>query len=135
VDAVNGAFMLVRRNAITDVGLLDEAYWMYAEDLDWCYRFHQRGWKVWYEGTATIAHATGALSKVGNYRSLRANYAFHRAMGFFYQKHRLGRRPLVDAGIYAAIPAKFALSAVRSSIIRGAIKIATVWRVQSRGEV
>ena len=46
VDAVNGAFMLVRREALEQVGLLDEGYWLYMEDLDWCRRFWDRGWKV-----------------------------------------------------------------------------------------
>ena len=121
VDAVNGAFMLVRRAAIKDVGLLDEGYWMYAEDLDWCYRFQQYGWTVWYEGSATTVHVKGGLSKVRQHRPLRANYAFHRAMGRFYRKHRSGQRPLLDAAVYAAIVAKFVLSAVRSSIVRRAI--------------
>ena len=40
LDAVNGAFMLVRREALLDVGPLDEGYWLYMEDLDWCRRFH-----------------------------------------------------------------------------------------------
>ena len=53
VDAVNGAFMLVRRSAIEDVGPLDEGYWLYMEDLDWCRRFKDHGWKVWYEGSVT----------------------------------------------------------------------------------
>ena len=48
MDAINGAFMLLRRSAVDNVGLLDEQYWMYGEDLDWCYRFWARGWKVLY---------------------------------------------------------------------------------------
>lgn len=122
VDAVNGAFMLVRRAAIKDVGLLDEAYWMYAEDLDWCYRFQQQGWTVWYEGSATIVHVKGALSKVNRQRPLHANYAFHRAMGRFYRKHVAGDHPLLDASVYAAIGAKFLVSAVRSAIVRRAAR-------------
>jgi GT2 family glycosyltransferase len=41
VDAVNGAYMLVRKDAMDEVGLLDEGYWLYMDDLDWCYRFKQ----------------------------------------------------------------------------------------------
>ena len=48
VDAVNGAFMLCRAEAVRDVGLLDEGYWLYMEDLDWCRRFWGAGWKVFY---------------------------------------------------------------------------------------
>ena len=43
VDAVNGAFMLIRRAALDRVGLFDEGYWMYMEDLDLCYRFAEAG--------------------------------------------------------------------------------------------
>src|ERR1700689_417428 len=64
VDAVNGAFMLVRREAIRQVGPLDEAYWLYMEDLDWCFRFHRADWRVWYEGGASFVHVKGGLSKV-----------------------------------------------------------------------
>ena len=48
VDAINGAFMLVRRSAAEDVGALDERYWFWAEDLDWCHRFWKHGWEVLY---------------------------------------------------------------------------------------
>ena len=44
VDAVNGAFMLMRRAAFEQAGGFDEGYWMYMEDLDLCYRLAQRGW-------------------------------------------------------------------------------------------
>ena len=53
VDAVNGAFMLVRRSAMAEVGLIDEAYWLYMEDLDWCYRFKRSGWKA---GLRRVGH-------------------------------------------------------------------------------
>lgn len=43
VDAINGAFMLARMSAVREVGLLDERFWMYGEDLDWCFRFWQSG--------------------------------------------------------------------------------------------
>ena len=48
VDAINGAFMLVKREAVEDVGPMDERYWLYAEDIDWCHRFWDEGWKVLY---------------------------------------------------------------------------------------
>ena len=49
VDAINGAFMLCRAEAVREVGLLDEGYWLYMEDLDWCARFWRAGWKIFYE--------------------------------------------------------------------------------------
>ena len=94
VDAVNGAFMLVRREALEDVGLLDEGYWLYMDDLDWCFRFKQKGWKVWYDGAVTVMHVKGGTTKRKRHRGLRHNVAFHRSMGRFYRKFYAGRNPL-----------------------------------------
>lgn len=118
VDAVNGAFMLVRRAAMRDVGLFDEGYWLYMEDLDWCARFWERGWKVLYDGTVTAIHAKGASS--GKRRRLRQNWAFHRGMGRFYRRFQAGRRPAMDLAVYAGVLAKFGLSAARSATGRAA---------------
>ncbi|MBS1868990.1 MAG: glycosyltransferase family 2 protein [Actinobacteria bacterium] len=116
VDAVNGAFMLVRREALDDVGLLDERYWLYMEDLDWCYRFHQRGWRVWYEGGVTVVHVKGGTS--GRHRRLRQNVAFHRGMARFYRKFHAGRNPLLDGAVLVGIGAKLALAVSRSALAR-----------------
>lgn len=122
VDAVNGAFMLVRREAVDDVGLLDEGYWLYMEDLDWCYRFKRRGWRVLYDGGATVIHVKGGTSKVRRHRRLRHNIAFHRSMGRFYRKFNAGRRPLLDAAVYAAIVGKLAVSSGRSALARRSVR-------------
>ena len=117
VDAVNGAFMLMRRTALDEVGLFDEGYWLYMEDLDLCYRFVQRGWVVWYEPSATVVHVKAASS--GRYRRPRANYAFHYGMYRFYRKHYAARHHvLVNAAIYAGIAGKLSLSLTRSAIGR-----------------
>jgi GT2 family glycosyltransferase len=118
VDAVNGAFMLVRRQALEDVGLLDEGYWLYMDDLDWCFRFKQKGWKVWYDGAVTVMHVKGGTTVRKRHRGLRHNVAFHRSMGRFYRKFYAGRRPLVDALIYVAIVGKLAISVTRSALAR-----------------
>jgi N-acetylglucosaminyl-diphospho-decaprenol L-rhamnosyltransferase len=122
VDAVNGAFMVVRRAAMEEVGLMDETYWLYMDDLDWCYRFKQRGWTVWYEGSVTAIHVKGGTTveerRRGRHRGLRHNFAFHRGMGRFYRKFYAGRNPLADTAIYLAIGAKFLFSATRSAIAR-----------------
>jgi N-acetylglucosaminyl-diphospho-decaprenol L-rhamnosyltransferase len=121
VDAVNGAFMFVRRAAMDEVGLLDQAYWLYMEDLDWCYRFHRAGWKVWYDGGTTILHVKGGVSKIKRHRGLRANVAFHRGMGRFYRKFQAGRQPVLDGAVYAGIGAKLLVSATRSAVARRSI--------------
>jgi GT2 family glycosyltransferase len=59
VDAVTGCFMLVRREAIERVGLLDEQFFVYGEETDWCYRFRQAGWKVMFTPCANIIHLGG----------------------------------------------------------------------------
>ena len=118
VDAVNGAFMLVRREALQDVGLLDEGYWLYMDDLDWCFRFHRKGWKVWYDGAVTVMHVKGGTTVRKRHRGLRHNVAFHRSMGRFYRKFYAGRQPAADAVIYVAIMGKLAISVTRSAVAR-----------------
>jgi N-acetylglucosaminyl-diphospho-decaprenol L-rhamnosyltransferase len=90
VDAVNGAFMLIRRRALDQVGLFDEGYWMYMEDLDLCYRFAQAGWLTWYKPSVIIIHIKAGTS--GKYCQPRLNYAFHYGMYRFYRKHYAGER-------------------------------------------
>ncbi len=63
VDVVSGCFMLVRRKAIEQVGLMDEQFFMYAEETDWCYRFKQSGWKILFTPDAEIIHLHKASTK------------------------------------------------------------------------
>jgi GT2 family glycosyltransferase len=68
VDVVAGMFMLVRREAIAQVGLMDESYFVYAEEADWCYRFAQAGWRRVFTPCARIIHLDGgdkSTSQVG----------------------------------------------------------------------
>jgi N-acetylglucosaminyl-diphospho-decaprenol L-rhamnosyltransferase len=83
VDSVVGACMLVRGAAIADVGLLDERFWMYGEDLDWALRMRQAGWRVAYRPGVVVHHVKRAASR----SSPRARYEFQRAMWLFYRKH------------------------------------------------
>jgi len=109
VDAVNGAFMLCRAEAVREVGLLDEGYWLYMEDLDWCRRFWQAGWKVFYEPAGVALHVKGGSS--GGRRAPRQEIAFHRGMGRFYRRFDApAHNPLVNAAVYAGIGAKLATS-------------------------
>jgi GT2 family glycosyltransferase len=84
VDSVVGAFMLIRGEALAQVGLLDERYFMYAEDLDLCYRIKQRGWQVWYNAAVTVLHYKGQSSRQ---RSAFANVQFYQTMRLFHDKH------------------------------------------------
>ncbi|HSR93483.1 MAG TPA: glycosyltransferase family 2 protein [Solirubrobacterales bacterium] len=109
VDAVNGAFMLCRAEAVREVGLLDEGYWLYMEDLDWCRRFWDAGWKVFYEPAATALHVKGGSS--GARRAPRQEVAFHRGMARFYRRFDAPEHNrLLNAAVYAGIVAKLAVS-------------------------
>ncbi len=104
VDAVVGAFMLVRRQAIEQAGLLDEAYFMYGEDLDWALQIKQRGWKVVYYPTVTVLHYKRASSNKSLPRTTRA---FYESMLIFYRKHYASTTPaplhwLVVGGIHVS---------------------------------
>ncbi len=87
IDAVVGAFMLVRREAIEQAGLLDEVFWMYGEDLDWAYRLKQCGWQVYYYPQVVVTHVKRASSGQDNAGAAKAKYEFDRAMWLFYHKH------------------------------------------------
>jgi GT2 family glycosyltransferase len=107
VDAVNGAFMLMRRSALDEVGLFDEGYWMYMEDLDLCFRLKEAGWATWYEPSVTVMHVKGGTT--GGRRDVRLVYAFHRGMLRFYRKHYApGRSFLVNVVVYAGVGVKLA---------------------------
>jgi N-acetylglucosaminyl-diphospho-decaprenol L-rhamnosyltransferase len=117
VDAVNGAFMLIRRTAFDQAGGFDEGYWMYMEDLDFSYRIAQAGWLSLYVPEATVRHVKGGTT--GGERSVRLNWAFHRGMGRFYRKHYAPERShLLNALVYFGIAARFALSVAQSLLRR-----------------
>jgi GT2 family glycosyltransferase len=117
VDAVNGAFMLMRRKALEAVGLFDEGYWMYMEDLDLCYRFAQAGWITWYEPAVKVIHVKAGTS--GKNRKPRVNYAFHYGMYRFYRKHYAKNdNVLLRGAVYTGIAAKLGVSVTRSAINR-----------------
>lgn len=90
VDAVVGAFMLVRREAIAQAGLLDEVYFMYGEDLDWAYQIKANGWKIYYNPAITVTHVKRAASR----HSPKAKVEFYRAMDIFYRKFYAQTTPL-----------------------------------------
>ena len=84
VDVVTGCFMLVRREAIEQVGVMDERFFMYGEETDWCYRFKQAGWKVMFTPDCEIIHLGGQST-----RNLRAETLIQLRVGIlkFINKH------------------------------------------------
>lgn len=123
IDCLVGAFMMVRREAIEQVGLLDEDYFMYAEDTDWCYRIKQAGWVNYYYPRTTIVHYKGGSAPR---RPLKIIYEFHRSMILFYRKnYRKNYSILVSAAIYAGVAVQFGMALVKSALARPAKKPAT----------
>lgn len=115
VGAVNGAFMLVRGEALAEVGGFDERFWMYGEDLDWCVRFHDAGWVICYWPGVSVVHIKGGTTGVS--RSLRVNWAFHHAMWLFYRKHQASAYgSLASSLVGLGILVRFALSVMLNGI-------------------
>ena len=63
VDWITGACMLVRARTVSEVGMLDDGYFMYSEETDWCLRIKKKGWKIWYFADAEIYHLGGGSAK------------------------------------------------------------------------
>jgi N-acetylglucosaminyl-diphospho-decaprenol L-rhamnosyltransferase len=61
-DWVGGCCLLIRREAVEQIGLMDEGFFMYSEETDWCYRLHASGWEIWVEPGAEIVHLGGQSS-------------------------------------------------------------------------
>jgi GT2 family glycosyltransferase len=110
VEAISGAFMMVRREAIDQVGLLDEAYFMHCEDIDWCMRFRQANWTILFVPAIEVVHHKGTCSKD---HPIRVLFHMHRGMIRFYRKF-FGQQypsPLLIIVIPAAWARFLALSA------------------------
>ena len=84
VEAISGSFMVVRKQVVEEVGLLDEEFFLYGEDLDWCYRIGQAGWKIVYLPQTQIIHYKGQSTREAPFDSFRI---FFGAMHLFVKKH------------------------------------------------
>lgn len=112
VDCLVGAFMLVRKQVIDQVGMLDESFFMYGEDIDWCYRIKQAGWRIYYYPRTKITHYKGASSRR---KPVKIIYEFHRAMFLFHKKHYQKKyffiiNYLVYTGIYLKLLMSLAMN-------------------------
>lgn len=105
IDACAGAFMLVKREAGEQIGWWDEDYFFYGEDLDFCYRLKQKGWKIFYVPEVSILHykgVSGGIKKMSKHLTTadeetkkRATKARFDAMEIFYKKHYKGKYPFL----------------------------------------
>ena len=118
VDAVNGAFMLLRRRALEQVGLFDEGYWMYMEDLDLCRRLADACFLTWFEPRSQAIHTKAGTTE--GRRGARLNVAFHRGMGRFYRRHEARARSApMNLAVYCGIGVKLAISLLREALRPG----------------
>jgi hypothetical protein len=85
VDWINGSAMFVRREVYEQIGSLDETFFMYSEELDWCYRAKQTGWEVVYLPTAQITHHEGKSSEQAG---AQRDIYFHSSKVHFFRKYR-----------------------------------------------
>ncbi|MDH3688465.1 MAG: glycosyltransferase [Gammaproteobacteria bacterium] len=123
VEAISGAFMFVRRTAIERVGLMDEGYFLHCEDLDWCMRFAQSGFKILFVPDALAVHYQGTCSSD---RPARVVWHMHKGMIRFYRKFFSARYTFLHAWIIytvvwirCALLVLYNLVALRLSARRG----------------
>jgi GT2 family glycosyltransferase len=120
VDAISGAFMFVRREALETVGPLDEGYFLHCEDLDWCERFRRAGFKVLFVPDVTAVHDKGTTSRG---RPVRVLWHMHRGMVRYYRKFLRDRYPrplfwLVVAGVWLRFGSLAGVALVRQGVNR-----------------
>jgi len=124
VDVLAGAFMLLRRSVLDKTGLLDEAFFMYGEDIDLSYRIVQAGYKNFYFAGTTIIHYKGESTKKGSLNYVRT---FYNAMIIFARKHFSGRQArLYIAMIYGAIYLRAGLTLVTNFFKKSALPLLDV---------
>jgi GT2 family glycosyltransferase len=97
VDQPMSTFLMVRRVVVEQVGLMDEAFPLFFNDVDWCYRIWQAGWQIWFVPEVQIVHHGGASTRQVRPAALRES---HRALERFYRKHYRARLP---SPLYALI--------------------------------
>jgi GT2 family glycosyltransferase len=126
IDWAHGAALLFRRTAIDELGGLDERLFMYAEDFEWCWRAHLRGWSVWFEPSAVIRHV-GNASAAQNYGTRR----LHAQWRNNYRVYRWHKGVVPTVGLRAANITRASAELTRA-VVRRKPGAAKYWRQQVR---
>ena len=117
VEAVSGSFLMFRHELIEKIGLLDERFFLYGEDLDFCYRALQAGWLVEYDADATVTHLKSRSSDQDTAVNTRH---FYNAMKIFYAKHYAPTTsPLQNRLVTAGIELAHVARRVRQKLVGG----------------
>ncbi len=111
VEAISGAFMLIKKAALDVVGAMDEGYFLHCEDLDWCKRFHDKGFDIIFVPGVEIVHHQGSCSAD---RPVKVNWHKHRGMLRYYRKYLAAKHnPLLSVAVTLAVTARFLLTSVK----------------------
>jgi len=125
VDWVSGSCMMIRRSELEGIGLLDENYFMYVEDIDICYRMWQKGWEVHYMPHSEVLHHIGGSSRksangnggdrTSRRAAIRASCRMQRSVFYFFWKnHRKSFRVLLIPFIIAALGLRLTIAVLKS---------------------
>ncbi|GAB4190765.1 MAG: glycosyltransferase family 2 protein [Roseiflexaceae bacterium] len=117
IDHPLGACILTRRSVLEQVGLLDEGFFMYAEEVDWCFRVRQASWSIWQTPAARVTHVGGASTSQFRARMLVALY--HSRLRFF-RKH------------YPPATVRRHLWVIRAGMLRAVLR---AWRAYAQGSL
>jgi N-acetylglucosaminyl-diphospho-decaprenol L-rhamnosyltransferase len=112
---VSGSCFLARRGALEELGGFDEAYFMYAEDMDLCWRAHDSGWGVGFAGSAAVTHVQGVSTARHPYRMMVAHH--RSALRFTFRTTRGWRRAALPLAA-AVLGARMAMATVRLALTR-----------------
>lgn len=117
VDWVSGAAMMIRGSALTEIGVFDETYFIYVEDVDWCYTAKKKNYKVFYVPDAIVYHYMHASTQT---QAVRMIVEHHKSMYYFYMKHhKAGGRLRIPILMGLVIRCGLAIVANRLSYLKG----------------
>ncbi len=123
VDSVIGACMMVKRDVLDRVGLLDEDYFLFLEETDWCYRMKRAGWKIYHVPQAEVYHLQGKSAEA---EKKKARVEYYRSRYHFFKKNRGGLQwAILLSGLMIRLVFELLLMTVASLITFFAIK---AWR-------
>ncbi len=129
VDWVSGACMVVRREAVDHVGPMDERFFMYWEDADWCRRMWQKGWKVVYFPKSSIVHFAGVSSEKNIFRSV---LEFHKSIYRLFQKHARSPHSFLRPFIFWGLIYRFIFVIFSQATTRLFYRLLYVTRVKTK---